>query len=149
MVNSRAEAEAVVEAARYGPIGKRSIGGQMHAANFKTDPGHLLRQSPNDEILVVIMAEHIEAMEAADDILSVPGIDAVFIGPNDLHNSMGKPPAFDSEHKEFVDAVAHVLKTARSYGIAPGIHVMMPPLRNAACSRAFNSWLWPVRPASC
>src|ERR1051325_4519061 len=118
MVNSKAEAEAVVEAARYAPIGKRSIGGQMHAANFETDPGTYYAKA-NEEILVVIMAEHIEAIEAAEDILSVPGIDAVFIGPNDLHNSMGKAPAFDSEHKEFVDAVAHVLKTARKFGIAP------------------------------
>ena len=123
MVNSRAEAEAVVEAARYQPIGKRSIGGQMHAANFETDPGTYYAKA-NEEILVVIMAEHIDAIESAEEILSVPGIDAVFIGPNDLHNSMGKPPAFDSEHKEFVDAVAHVLKTARKYGIAPGIHVV-------------------------
>src|SRR5204862_948599 len=123
MVNSRAEAEAVVEAARYGPIGKRSIGGQLHASNFETDPGTYYAKA-NDEILVVIMAEHIEAIEAAEDILSVPGIDAVFIGPNDLHNSMGKPPAFDSEHKEFVDAVHHILKTARKYGVAAGIHVI-------------------------
>jgi 4-hydroxy-2-oxoheptanedioate aldolase len=123
MVNSRAEAEAVVNAARYAPLGKRSIGGQMHAVNFGTDPGTYYAKA-NDEILVVIMAEHIEAIEAAEDILSVPGIDAVFIGPNDLHNSLGKPPAFDSEHKEFVDAVAHILKTARKNNIAAGIHVI-------------------------
>jgi 4-hydroxy-2-oxoheptanedioate aldolase len=123
MVNSRAEAEAVVNAARYAPLGKRSIGGQMHAINFGTDPSTYYAKA-NDEILVVIMAEHIEAIEAAEDILSVPGIDAVFIGPNDLHNSMGKAPAFDSEHKEFVDAVAHILKTARKNNIAAGIHVI-------------------------
>lgn len=123
MVNSRAEAEAVVEAARYGPLGKRSIGGQMHAVNFETDPATYYAKA-NDEILVAIMAEHIDAIEAAEDILSVPGIDVVFIGPNDLHNSMGKAPCFESEHKEFVDAVAHILKTARKNNIAAGIHVI-------------------------
>ena len=122
MVNSRAEAEAAVAAARYAPKGTRSIGGQLHAANFDTDPATYYARA-NDEILVVLMAEHIQAIEAADDILSVPGIDVVFIGPNDLHNSLGKPPAFDSQHKEFVDGVQHILKTARKYGIAPGIHV--------------------------
>src|SRR6266581_2940684 len=65
-----------------------------------------------------------EAAVAADDILRLPGIDVIFIGPNDLHNSMGKPPAFESEHKEYVDAVKHILKTARKYGVAPGIHVV-------------------------
>jgi len=103
MVNSRAEAEAAVAAARYAPQGQRSIGGQLHAANFETDPATYYARA-NDEILVVLMAEHIKAIEAADEIFSVPGIDVVFIGPNDLHNSMGKPPAFDSENKEFVDA---------------------------------------------
>jgi 4-hydroxy-2-oxoheptanedioate aldolase len=123
MVNSRAEAEAVVEAARYAPKGNRSIGGQLHAANFETDPATYYAKA-NDEILVVVMMEHVDAVEAADEILSVPGIDVVFIGPNDLLNSMGQPPAFDSEHKAFVDAVQHVLKTARKYGIAPGMHAL-------------------------
>ena len=122
MVNSREEAEAVVNAARYAPIGQRSIGGQMHAANFETDPSTYYAKA-NEEILVVVMAEHVKAIEDADEILSVPGIDVVFIGPNDLHNSMGKPPTFDSEHKEYVDALKHILKTAKKYGIAPGIHV--------------------------
>jgi 4-hydroxy-2-oxoheptanedioate aldolase len=70
------------------------------------------------------MAEHVKAIAAADEILSVPGIDVVFIGPNDLHNSMGKPPSFESNDKEFVDAVNHVFKMARKHGVAPGIHVV-------------------------
>jgi 4-hydroxy-2-oxoheptanedioate aldolase len=123
MVNSRAEAEAVVSAARYQPRGTRSIGGQLHAASFDTDPATYYQRA-NDEILVVLMSEHIEAVEHADEICSVPGVDVVFIGPNDLHNSMGKAPAFDSEDKEFTDAVEHILKTARKHGVAPGIHVL-------------------------
>lgn len=123
MVNSRAEAEAAVAAARYAPLGTRSIGGQLHAANFDTDPATYYARA-NDEILVVLMTEHIKSIEAADEILSVPGIDVVFIGPNDLLHSMGQPPAFDSERKEFVDAVQHILKTARKHGVAPGIHVV-------------------------
>ncbi|MBM3836031.1 MAG: 2-dehydro-3-deoxyglucarate aldolase [Verrucomicrobia bacterium] len=123
MVNSRAEAEAAVAAARYAPLGDRSVGGQLHAATFGADPSTYYDRA-NDEILVVIMAEHIKAIEAADDILSVPGIDAVFIGPNDLHKSMGKKPVFDSDDKEFVDAVKHIRKTAAKYGVAPGIHVI-------------------------
>jgi 4-hydroxy-2-oxoheptanedioate aldolase len=69
------------------------------------------------------MAEHVDAIENADEILSVPGIDVVFIGPNDLHHSMGKAPSFDSQHKEYVDALQHILKTAKKNGIAAGIHV--------------------------
>jgi 2-keto-3-deoxy-L-rhamnonate aldolase RhmA len=123
MVNSRAEAEAAVAAARYAPLGARSIGGQLHAANYETDAGTYYRRA-NDEILVVLMAETVRAIEAADDILSVPGIDAIFIGPNDLLHSMGKPPAFDSDDKQFTDATQHILKTAKKRGVAPGIHVV-------------------------
>jgi 4-hydroxy-2-oxoheptanedioate aldolase len=121
MVNSRAEAEAAVAASRYPPLGRRSIGGQMHAVNFDTDPSTYYARA-NEEILVVVMAEDVRAIEAVDDILSVPGIDAVFIGPNDLLNSMGKPPAFDSDAPEFVQAVDHVLSTAKKHGIPAGIH---------------------------
>src|SRR5207245_10595918 len=123
MVNSRAEAEAAVRAARFQPLGERSIGGQLHAANFDTDPATYYARA-NDEILVVLMIEHVRAIEAAEEILSVPGVDVAFIGPNDLTNSMGKPPVFDSDDKEFKDAVAHVLKTATKHGVAPGMHVL-------------------------
>ncbi|MBM3876431.1 MAG: 2-dehydro-3-deoxyglucarate aldolase [Verrucomicrobia bacterium] len=123
MVCSRAEAEAVVEGVRYHPLGNRSVGGQAHAVNFDTDPGTYYARA-NEEVLLVVMAEHVKAIEKADEILSVPGIDAVFIGPNDLLNSMGKKPAFDSEDKEFVDALAHIRATAKKHGVAPGIHVI-------------------------
>ena len=122
MVNSRVEAEAAVAAARYAPRGNRSIGGQLHAVNFDTDPATYYARA-NDEILVVLMVEHVKAIEAADEILSVPGIDVVFIGPNDLHHSLGKPPSFESDDRAFTDALAHVLKMARKHGVAPGIHV--------------------------
>jgi 4-hydroxy-2-oxoheptanedioate aldolase len=123
MVNTRAEAEAVVAAARYAPQGSRSIGGQLHAANFDTDPATYYAKA-NEEILVVVMAEHVLGIEHADEILSVPGIDAIFIGPNDLHNSMGKPPAFESDDPQFVAALDRILKLARKHGVAPGIHVV-------------------------
>src|SRR6266850_4703440 len=123
MVNSRAEAEAVVRAARYQPLGERSIGGQLHAANFDTDPATYYARA-NDEILVVLMIEHVRAIDAADEILSVPGVDVAFIGPNDLHNSMGKKPLFESDDTQFTEAVAHVLRTAKKRGVAPGIHVL-------------------------
>jgi 4-hydroxy-2-oxoheptanedioate aldolase len=123
MVNSREEAEAAVRAARYQPLGERSIGGQMHAANFDTDPATYYARA-NEEILVVLMIEHIRAIEAAEEILSVPGVDVAFIGPNDLTNSMGRPPVFDSDDKEFKEAVARILRIAKKCGVAPGIHVL-------------------------
>ncbi len=122
MVNSRAEAGAAVAAARYAPQGERSVGGQLHAVSFDTDPATYYERA-NDEILVAIQTEHIKSVERADDILSVPGVDAFFIGPNDLLKSMGRKPAFESDDKEFVDALRHLVATGQKYGVAPGIHV--------------------------
>jgi 4-hydroxy-2-oxoheptanedioate aldolase len=121
MVNSRAEAQAVVDAARYGPLGRRSVGGILHAVNFGTDPATYYDRA-NDEVLVVVQTEHVDAVERADEILSVPGIDAFFIGPNDLLKSMGRRPAMDSDDPEFVAAIDHLLAVGRAHGVAAGIH---------------------------
>jgi 4-hydroxy-2-oxoheptanedioate aldolase len=123
MVNSRAEAQAAVKAARYRPIGERSIGGQLHAANFGTDAATYYARA-NEEILVVVMAEHVDAVANIDAILSVPGIDAVFVGPNDLHASMGLPPSFDSDDTQFNAALKKILASAKAHGVAGGVHVV-------------------------
>lgn len=123
LVNSRAEAEAAVAAARYAPAGVRTIGGQLHAIGFGAESATYYREA-NKEILVVIMIEQIRGVEAAEEILSVPGIDAVFIGPNDLHHSMGLPPAFDSQEPAYVEAIRHVTTVARKFKVPSGIHVI-------------------------
>lgn len=123
LVNTKAEAEAVVNGARYAPMGKRTIGGQLHAANFETDAGTYYAKA-NEEILVVVMIEQVQGLENADEILSVPGIDAFFVGPNDLHHSMGKPPAFESDAPEFVQGLEHLLKLGKKYNVAAGLHVI-------------------------
>ena len=94
----------------------------MHAANFETDSGTYYTKA-NDEILVVVMIEQVKGVENAEAILSVPGIDAFFVGPNDLHQSMGRPPAFESDHGAFVQALDHLLKLGKKYNVASGIHV--------------------------
>ena len=136
LVNNRSDCEAVVRAARYPPLGRRTVGGQLGPVNFGTDPATYFERS-NDEILVVVMAETREAIANIDEILSVPGIDAVFVGPNDLHASLGATPAFDSELPEFNDALASVLAAARRHGVAPGIHV---PDAEQAARRIAEGW---------
>jgi 4-hydroxy-2-oxoheptanedioate aldolase len=55
-------------------------------------------------------------------IFSVPGIDACFIGPNDLCASMGLLPSLEPPHREFDEAIRTILAAARRHGVAPGIH---------------------------
>ena len=90
MVNTRAEAEEAVNACLYPPRGNRSVGGSVHALNFDTDPATYFAKA-NDEIAIILQCEHIQAVRDFDQIFSVPGIDAVFVGPNDLAASMRGP----------------------------------------------------------
>lgn len=121
MVNSRAEAEEAVSACLYPPVGNRSVGGALHAINFDTDPADYYAHA-NDELLIVLQCEHIQAVRDFDRVFSVPGIDAVFVGPNDLAASMrgpdGKPPHPDS----FDDALAAILAGCKRNQVAAGIH---------------------------
>ncbi|MCS1406855.1 MAG: 4-hydroxy-2-oxo-heptane-1,7-dioate aldolase [Verrucomicrobia subdivision 3 bacterium] len=122
MVCTKSEAEMAVENTFYGPLGARAVGGMLHAVNFGTEPAEYYEKA-NDEILLVVQMEHIKAVENADEILSVPGIDAFFVGPNDLLKSMGRKPVWDSDDQAFLDALTHLKTTARKYGVASGIHV--------------------------
>jgi 4-hydroxy-2-oxoheptanedioate aldolase len=121
MVNSRAEAEAAVAACLYPPRGNRSVGGNQHALNFDTTASEYYQRA-NDEILIVLQCEHIDAVHHAEEIFSVPGIDAIFVGPNDLAASMrsaaGTPPSPSATQ----EAMQHILTTCRKFGVAAGVH---------------------------
>jgi len=123
MVNSRDEAEQAVAAARYYPEGRRSVGGGRHALSFGTSAAEYYQRA-NEEILLVLQIEHIDGVEHADEILSVPGVDACFIGPNDLAASMGLGLGvpLESDEPRLVEAILHVRDTARRHGVAPGVH---------------------------
>jgi 4-hydroxy-2-oxoheptanedioate aldolase len=121
MVNSRAEAEHAVAAALYPPVGNRSVGGSVHALNFATTANDYY-QHANEELLIVIQCEHIQAVENADAIFSVPGISAIFVGPNDLAASMrsrdGKPPSGEASSQ----AMKHILETCKKHKVPAGLH---------------------------
>src|ERR1700722_16938055 len=121
MVNSRQEAEDAVGAALYPPQGNRSVGGSVHALNFSCSANDYYAHA-NEELIVVLQCEHIRAVEDADAIFSVPGIDAIFVGPNDLAASMrskdGRPPSPEATRQ----AMAHILATCKKHGVPAGLH---------------------------
>jgi len=123
MVNTRAQAEQAVAAMRYPPAGNRSVGGGRHALGFNTTAEQYYRQAV-DELLLIVQIEHIQGVEHVDEILSVPGVDACFIGPNDLAASMGigLGVPLECDHPQLVEAINHVRLTAARLGVAPGIH---------------------------
>ena len=121
MVNSREEAETSVAACLYPPAGNRSVGGGAHALNFGATPAEYFARA-NDEVLIVLQCEHIRAVEEAEAIFSVPGIDAIFVGPNDLAASMrskdGRPPSAEAT----AQAMKHILATCKKHKVAAGVH---------------------------
>jgi 4-hydroxy-2-oxoheptanedioate aldolase len=117
MVNSAAEAERAVAACRYAPDGHRSYGPVR--ANTYAGAGYFERA--NREVLCIVMVETEVAVEHVDEILSVPGVDAVYIGPADLGVTLGLDPAPDHEDGRFTEAVERILRSARRHGVVPGI----------------------------
>ena len=96
MVNTVQEAKIAIAAAKYPPTGNRSVGGGMHAMNFDTNAGDYFKHA-NDEILVVLQTESPEGVRNAEEIYSLPGVDAIFVGPNDLGFQMRTPEFSRSE----------------------------------------------------
>lgn len=122
MVLTPEDAQNAVRAAKYPPHGIRSSGGGRW--RYHHGPDYVERA--NDEIAVIVMIEHVDAVKRAEEILSVPGVDACFIGPNDLAWSMSTPygrARGTPEHQELIQAV---LKAAKKVGVPAGIHCGSP-----------------------
>lgn len=122
LVNTREQAETLIQAVKYPPLGNRGVG--FCRAN---DYGMRLKKSvetADEQTLVVVQIEHIEAVNNIDEILSVTGIDAAFIGPYDLSASMGLTAQF--EHPDFLAAQAKILEACGRNGVVAGLHVVAP-----------------------
>ena len=116
MVNTRSEAEAAVAACRYRPEGRRSFG-PMRAALIS---GPEYYESANREICCMPMIETAEAVSNLDEILTVEGIDAVFVGPADLSVSLGLDPRKGPETERFAEAFDAILEGCSRHGIVVG-----------------------------
>lgn len=122
MINTKAEAEALVSAGRYPPMGARS-NGPFRATQFA---GADYQPNANDEILLFAMIETREAMKNLEAILKVPGLDGVYVGPTDLALSLGKPATLDPADEEVLAAMAKIAKKARKAGKIAGVHTDGP-----------------------
>jgi 2-dehydro-3-deoxyglucarate aldolase/4-hydroxy-2-oxoheptanedioate aldolase len=87
-VNTRQEAEAAVQACKYPPAGIRGTAGSPRAAGYGQNVSNYLPHASN-QILILTAVETAEAVENLDEILAVPGLDGIFIGPMDLSASLG------------------------------------------------------------
>ncbi len=118
MVNTRADAAAAVASCRYAPAGRRSVGPTRVRIGR---PDYF--DGADDYVLCIPMIETAEAVANIDDILSVDGIDAIYVGPSDLAVSLGVGgPGLHNDHPDFAEALATVEASCRRHDVVPGIH---------------------------
>ena len=116
-VNTKEEAEHAVQACKYPPRGVRGLAKNTRATAYgRSFPEYAYKA--NDEVLVILQVETMNAVNNIHGILSVPDVDAVFIGPSDLSASMGIMGQFD--HPELLKAMNTVEAAAKEHGVALG-----------------------------
>ncbi len=123
MVNTEAEARALVQYSKYPPMGTRS-NGPIRAGVYGEAGGY--QKTANDEILVIPMIETQTALDNLEAILDVPGIDAIYVGPSDLGLSLGMPAILDREEPEILKIYERLIKETSKRGIAAGLHNSSP-----------------------
>ena len=97
-------------------------------------------QHANDTIVTIAMIETAEALDNLDDILSVEGLNAIYIGPSDLSLALGCKPTFDDLEPKAFEAVEHILARAKAHGVVAGIHNGTP---DAALKRIAKGFQFP------
>jgi 2-keto-3-deoxy-L-rhamnonate aldolase RhmA len=116
-VNSAAQAEQVVRLAKYSPLGARGVGvARAHGYGLR------LREylsTANDEVAVIVQAEHIDAVRQIESIVAVRGVDAVLIGPYDLSASLGRMG--EVGHPDVLAAIDRVTAACEGAGVRLGI----------------------------
>jgi len=134
MVNTRAEAEAILQSVRYAPTGSRSWGplrGWLYGG-----PDYFAKA--HEELLIVAMLETAEAARNAEAILRVPGIDACFIGPNDLGIALGFAPELPEYPRAVEEAILAIRDAAAATGKVAGIYTPSAAAARARLAQGFR-----------
>jgi 4-hydroxy-2-oxoheptanedioate aldolase len=134
MVNTREDAQRLVAYTHYAPRGTRSFGpvraAIVHGADYAA--------KANDTIVVFAMIETAQALDNLDAILSVEGLDAIYIGPSDLSLALGCRPVFDDVDPKAAQAMAHILERAKAHGVKAGVHNGVPEVALKRAAMGFD-----------
>jgi 2-keto-3-deoxy-L-rhamnonate aldolase RhmA len=119
MVNTKEEAVNVVQWCKYPPDGKRSSAG-MRGEWGKFENYREYMDAVNREVLVIPMIETVESLKNIDEILSVPGIDVLLVGPSDLSINLGI--ALDYLNPKYGEALDKIANACKKAGVIPGMY---------------------------
>ena len=131
LIDDRADCEKFVAACRYGPQGNRSFGPARGFLYGGADYG----KRANDTLLTFAMIETAAAVENLEAIMSVDGLDAVYIGPHDLAIGLDCEPTLEPKAEKVIAAYKKVLEMAEKCGVVAGVHAP-----NGEVARSMFEW---------
>lgn len=118
-VKTAEEAKAIVDAAKYAPLGQRGVIMGNANTDFQTlSPADFLVEA-NRNTTIICQIESVTGLENVEAIAATPGVDVLWVGHFDLTQSMGIPGQF--HHPRFLDALQQVVETARRHNLGAGI----------------------------
>ena len=118
LVNSAEEAEQAVNSCFYPPKGNRSMGPTRSLRVF----GEGYVEEVKNSIQCLPMIETLDALENLDSILSVDGVDAIYVGPSDLSVNLGLPKGNNDGNPKFDEALEKIVASCNQHNVVPGIH---------------------------
>ncbi len=118
LVNSAEEAEKAVRACFYPSKGNRSMGPTRAERVF----GEKYAQGVKDSIQCLPMIETLDALNNLESILSVDGVDSIYVGPSDLSVNLGLPKGNNDGNPKFDEALERIVNSCEEYNVVPGIH---------------------------
>ncbi len=135
-VNSAEEARGVVESIKYHPEGRRGIAASRSSAWTITQPLSEFAGTANRDTMVIVQFENIKSLDRVPEIIEVPGVDVLFIGPNDLAQSMGHPG--QTGHPDVQKVIEDVCALAREKDIILGTVAADSDTANVAIGRGIQ-----------
>jgi 2-keto-3-deoxy-L-rhamnonate aldolase RhmA len=126
-IETRAQVIDLVGAVKYRPLKGELLNAYLDGSKPMPQNLQAYVENYNSSNICIANIESVVAMERLDEILSVPGLDGVFIGPHDLSVSLGVPEQWD--HPVFEEAVKKIIHTTRAKGLHIGIHFSLEPER--------------------
>ncbi len=120
-IETRSDVEVLVQSMKYPPVGRRGMSSDAPHSQYDFRPLPELIETSNEDTIAIAQIERRAAIENIDDLLSVPGLDAALVGPEDLSVSLGVPGESTSE--QVVGAVETMVESAKRHGVVAAIHM--------------------------
>ena len=120
------QVKEVVAAAKWRPLKGEAAVRVVHSGEHVSDDTRAYLEARNKNSIAIIGIESVAAVKNLEKMLQVPGIDGIFVGPNDMSISLGFPDQYDRQ--EYQDTVKRVIDTSEAHGIATLVHHQTPEL---------------------